>query len=158
MPIAILYFFASGKGVGEESDEVKKILRHAFSLPFAKMEKVETIKQEVKHLRVLMEDLKNENKQLKVKVKEKDKQLKELNRQDISNIDQHLRGWSAHVMNIPLTEEEERDTNIVMVNVYELILKGTRDIGKFTSIPSAQHLLETAHVLPGNTNPVNTSQ
>ncbi len=104
--------------MGEESDEVKNILRHAFSLPFAKMEKVETIKQEVKHLRVLMEDPKNENKQFKTKVKENDKQLKDMqeeqNRQDINNIDQHHRGWSAHLMNIPLTEEEEWDTNIVM--------------------------------------------
>jgi hypothetical protein len=129
----------------------------------AKMEKVETIEQEVKHLRVLMEDLKNENKELKAEVKEKDKQLKdmqeELNRQDtrINNIDQHHRGWSARVMNIPLTEEEEWDTNIVMGKVYELallpILKGARDIGKLNTIPTAQQLLETAHVLPGNTNP-----
>ncbi len=74
-----IHFFASSKGVGEEREG-------------------ETIKQEVKHLRVLMEVLKNENKQLKAEVKEKDKQLKdmqeELNRQDISNIDQHHRGWS----------------------------------------------------------------
>ncbi len=88
-------FFASSNGEGEESDEVKKILQHAFSLPFAKMEKVETIKQEVKHLKVLMEDLKNKKKQLKAELKEKDKQFKdmqeELNRQDISNIDQHHR-------------------------------------------------------------------
>jgi hypothetical protein len=129
----------------------------------AKMEKVETIEQEVKHLRVLMEDLKNENKQLKAEVKEKDKQLKdmqeELNRQDIriNNIDQHHRGWSARVMNIPLTEEEEWDTNTVIGKVYEMallpILKGAHDCGKLTTIPTAHQLLETAHVLPGNTKP-----
>ncbi len=93
MHVAILSFFASSKGVEEERDEGKKILQHVFSLPFAKTEKVETIKQEVKHLRILMEDLKKRNEQFKAKVKEKDKQLKELNRQDINNIDQHHRGW-----------------------------------------------------------------
>ncbi len=36
-------------------------------------------------------------------------------------------------MNTPLTEEEEWDNNIITGKVYELIFRGTQDIGKFTS-------------------------
>jgi hypothetical protein len=131
-----------------------------------KMEKVDAIEDivtEVRTLRVLLEDLKAENRQLKTEMKDKDKKLadmqEQLKTQDIrlNNMDQHHRSWSARVMNIPLTEEEEFDTNAVINKVYELallpILTGAKNAGLLMQIPSAHQLLETAHVLPGNLKP-----
>lgn len=126
----------------------------------SKMVTVEAFDSEVKTLRVLLEDLKSENIQIKKELKDKDKQLADmqdqLNRQEIrlNHVDQHHRGWSARVMNIPLSDEEEYNNEIVMKKVYELallpILKGALEAGMLTSIPKVHELLETAHVLPGN--------
>jgi hypothetical protein len=71
----------------------------------------------------------------------------------LNNLEQHHRGWGARILNIPLTPDEETDNNRVRDIVYNLalrpILEGAVAKNLLTKVPTADQLLETAHVLPG---------
>ena len=124
-----------------------------------KMEKIETIESEVKSLRILLNDLKTENKQLKAESRETERKLNDMNLKNISlenrinSLEQYNRSWSARAMNIPLSEEEESDNQAVADKVYELlllpILQGAVEKKIITTVPPVNQLLEIAHVLPG---------
>ncbi len=64
-------------------------------------------------LEILLIDLKNENKSLREELALKDKQLEDMqsaiNNQEVrlNNMDEHHRSWSARVLNVPLTNDEE---------------------------------------------------
>jgi hypothetical protein len=65
------------------------------------------------------------------------------------------------IFNIPLTEDEEKDGTITRDKACDLaflpILQGALESGEISSIPTAEELLEVAHVLPskpGSTKPV----
>ena len=125
----------------------------------AKMDKIDVIESEVKSLRVLLNDLANENKQLKADARDNEQKMAELNDRNnrledrLNNLEQHHRGWSARVLNIPLTPEEETDNIKVRDVVYNLalrpILEGAVSKNLLHDVPSAEQLLEVAHVLPG---------
>ena len=126
-----------------------------------KLEKIDTIESEVRSLRILLNDVTNENKQLKTEVKQLDQQLTEMNEKNnvlenrLNNLEQHHRGWSARVLGIPLTPEDESDNYAVAAKVYDLallpILRGAVERKLLPAIPTADQLLEIAHVLPGKT-------
>jgi hypothetical protein len=142
----------------EEDESVKDILKN-ISLQLTSMNnKMDSTENEVKGLRVLIEDLKQENTQLKTNAKEMDKKLSDMNRKNcelevrLNNLEQHHRGWSARFLNIPVSEEEERNPDTVIERVYNLallpILRGAHNCKQLKNIPSAGELLEVAHVLP----------
>jgi len=124
-----------------------------------KMEKIEVIESEVKSLKVLLNDVRNENKQLRSEAKETEKKLKDMNNRNnylenrVNNLEQYHRSWSARALNIPLSPNEESDNMLVMNKVYNVlllpILRGAVERKVIPSIPTAEQLLETAHVLPG---------
>jgi FtsZ-binding cell division protein ZapB len=154
-------------GSDEEDESVKDMLKN-ISLQLNTMNgKMDSTENEVKGLRVLFEDLKQENSQLKTTVKEMDRKLNEMNRKNcelevrFNNLEQHHRGWSARFLNIPVSEEEERNPDTVIERVYNLallpILRGAHDLKQLKTIPAAAELLEVAHVLPakpGETKPI----
>jgi hypothetical protein len=125
----------------------------------AKMEKIDVIENEVKSMRVLLTDLKNENKQLRSEVRECEQKLCEMNERNnllenrLHSLEQHHRGWSARILNIPLKPEEEMDNYKVRDVVYNTallpILKGAVEKKLLPAVPTAEQLLEMAHVLPG---------
>ena len=118
-----------------------------------------SLSNEVKTIKTLVESLSEENKELRRELKEKDKQLEDMQttitdmqvRQN--NLEQHHRGWGARVLNLPVTEEEEADPEVMIEKVYQLalrpILEGAHQAGMIKSIPDADQVLEIAHVLPG---------
>ena len=132
-----------------------------------KMGKIDVIDAEVKGLKVLLNDLKAENKILKEGSRETDRKLNQMNDRNnalenrINSLEQHHRGWSARVLNIPLSSEEESDNSIVIEKVYNLvllpILRGAVERKMLPNIPTAEQILEIAHVLPskpGTVKPV----
>ena len=151
----------------EEDESVKDMLRN-ISLQLSSMnKKVDSTETEVKGLRVLFEDLKKENLQLKATTKEMDKKLCDMNRKNcelevrLNNLEQHHRGWSARFLNIPISDEAERSPDAVIEQVYNLallpILRGAFNSKQLKVIPTAAELLEVAHVLPakpGETKPI----
>jgi len=151
---------------GEQSDDdsgtmmdMMRAMSAQLSGLTAKMDKIDVIESEVKSLRVLLNDLANENKQLKADARDNERKMAELNDRNnrledrLNNLEQHHRGWSARVLNIPLTPEEETDNTKVRDVVYNLalrpILEGAVTKNLLQDVPSAEQLLEVAHVLPG---------
>jgi hypothetical protein len=151
---------------GEHSDEddrsmmdIIKNMSSQLSSLTAKMEKIDTIESEVKSLRVLLSDLKSENVQLKADARENERKLSEMNERNnnledrLNNLEQHHRGWGARILNVPLTPEEEADNNRVRDIVFNIalrpILEGAVARNLLPKVPTADQLLETAHVLPG---------
>jgi FtsZ-binding cell division protein ZapB len=139
-------------------DIIKNMSSQLSSLT-AKMEKIDTIESEVKNLRVLLSDLKSENVQLKADARENERKLSEMNERNnhledrLNNLEQHHRGWGARILNVPLTPEEEADNNRVRDIVFNIalrpILEGAVAKNLLSKVPTADQLLETAHVLPG---------
>jgi archaellum component FlaC len=125
----------------------------------AKMNKIESIETEVKTLKVLLSDLTSENKKLKQEAVVTERKLADMNERNnqlenrLNSLEQHHRGWSARVLNIPLTPEEEADNSRVASIVYNLvllpILQGAQERKLLMHIPPVEQLLEMAHVLPG---------
>jgi len=125
----------------------------------AEVQKVDRIESDVRNIRTLMESLREENKELRSLIKQKDEQLGEMQstvndlEARLNNIEQHHRGWGARVLNIPLTEEEEADTQLTIQKVFALalrpLLEGAVSVGKLKEVPPAEQVLEMAHVLPG---------
>ena len=124
-----------------------------------KVSKVDKIEDEVRDLKTLIVSLRDENKMLRSELKEKDKQIEDMqatiNNLDLrhNNLEQHHRGWGARVLNVPVSEEEEADPIIMIKKVYDLalrpMLEGAVQAGKLEVLPSAEQVLEVAHVLPG---------
>lgn len=110
-------------------------------------------------LEARLSEVLEENKELKSDIKARDKIIEDLSNgysamtSRCNDLEQYNRGWSLRFFNIPLTEEEERDGSITRDKVYDLallpILQGALELGDIASIPSAEELLEVAHVLPG---------
>ncbi len=139
-------------------DIIKNMSSQLSSLT-SKMEKIDTIESEVRNLRVLLSDLKSENSQLKADARENERKLCEMNERNnnledrLNHLEQHHRGWSARILNVPLTPEEETDNNRVRDIVFNIalrpILEGAVAKNLLSKVPTADQLLETAHVLPG---------
>jgi hypothetical protein len=101
----------------------------------------------------------NENKQLRAELTSKNKTIEDLQASftgleaKCNDLEQYNRSWSVRINNIPLTSEEEKSNSCVRAKVYTLallpILQGAYNSGEISAIPTADQLLETAHVLPG---------
>jgi hypothetical protein len=142
----------------DHQSDMEKILAR-FDNVDAKLGKIDSIEAKVANLEILLIDLKNANKSMKEELARKEKQLGDmqstLNNQEVrlNNMDQHHRSWSARVLNVPLTNDEEQDPEAVVQKVYDLVLQpilaGAKNAGKLRYVPTAEQLLEVAHVLPG---------
>lgn len=123
------------------------------------LKKVEVIESELQNIKTLVVSLRDENKELRSALKQKDEELSDLQRtlNDMeikhNNLEQHHRGWGARVLNIPTTPEEEADPSAMINKVFNLallpMLRGAVSLGKLKSIPPPEQILEVAHVLPG---------
>jgi FtsZ-binding cell division protein ZapB len=143
----------------DPTSDLIKLMETRFDNVDAKLTKVEAIEAKVNTLEVLLKSLAAENKELRAELKAKNDQLadmqKTVNNQEtrINHLDQHHRSWGARVLNVPLSQEEEHDPGAVINKVYDLvllpILKGAKNAGKLSTIPSAEQVLEVAHPLPG---------
>jgi hypothetical protein len=101
-------------------------------------------------LESLMTDIASENKQLRKDLESRDAIILHL-KSRINQVEQHHRGWSIRVHNLPIPSVAESDPRKVMDIVHTKlllpILTGAQSKGAITSIPTAQQLLETAHPL-----------
>jgi hypothetical protein len=123
------------------------------------MDEIDSIEIEMKGLKILLSDLKSENKQLKLEAREADRKLSDMDTKNIAlencinSLEQYNRSWSARAMNIPLSEQEANDNKAVAAKVYVLlllpILKGAVERKHLPAVPTVDQILEIAHVLPG---------
>jgi hypothetical protein len=146
------------KGNGDHLSDMDRLLARFDNID-AKLAKIEVIETKVSNVEVLLKDLNQKNKTLNAELALKEKQLCDMqaaiNQQEvrINHVDQYHQNWSAQVVNVPLTGEEEQDVDAVVQKVYNLvllpILNGAKHAGQLRTIPTADQLLEVAHVLPG---------
>ncbi len=119
---------------------------------------INSYKERFDKLEKMMETTTNENKELKKKHEELQKVLKERDvelyglRDKLNDQEQYIRGWSVRILHVDIPENEVTDPLKVMQQVHSRvflpILRGALDKGLIRSIPAAEELLETAHVLP----------
>ncbi len=128
---------------------------------------VNSFKDRFDRLESMLEATKKENSELKTKhaemkktIEDRDKEIDNL-RDKFNEQEEYIRGWSVRVLNVEMPEEEVSEPTKVMQQVYSRcflpILQGAKDRGLLRGIPSAEELLETAHVLPakvGTTPPI----
>ena len=128
----------------------------AITVQMAKVYKIET---EVKDLRTLIVALRDENKDLKAQVVEKDKVIDDMSKsisnmeEKLNSVEQHHRSWGARVLNLKVSEEEAADPAAMISKVFDLalrpILEGAVRSGRLHEVPPAHQVLEVAHILPG---------
>jgi DNA repair exonuclease SbcCD ATPase subunit len=158
----------------EDVISVLKSLSAKFDTFSTKLTSVETLSKQVKamdtkiaSLEAKLVDVLETNKTLKAEIQAKDKALDNLSSSytnlvsRCNELEQYNRSWSVRVFNIPLSDKEEKDRTTTKEKTYELaflpILQGALEAGEISAIPSAEELLETAHVLPskpGSIKPV----
>ena len=70
----------------------------------------------------------------------------------MNNLEQHHRSWSIRVSDMQLNEEQEASSNLVRSHIYNNLLRpilvGAMEMGELNELPSAEQVLEYAHVLP----------
>ena len=120
---------------------------------------VDKLESELSDLKVHIVALREENKELKTQLKEKDKLLEDMSKSVVSledrlnNLEQHHRSWGARVLNVPVSNSEAADPRVMVNKVFDLalrpILEGAVAAGRLAEVPPANQVLEVAHVLPG---------
>lgn len=108
-------------------------------------------------LESLLEATTKENSILKDTLKSREEELSRL-RVKLNDVEQYQRSWSIRVLNVPISEADSKDPSKVMETLYSKvllpILKGARERNLLHSIPPAEQLLETAHILPAKPNSI----
>lgn len=123
------------------------------------MATVDNISKQLANMETKLNHLVSENTQLKASIKAKDNIIEELKagytrlEERLNTQEQYNRSWSMRVLNIPLSADEEKNPSAVLNKVYTLAFKpalqGAVEAGELLHLPSADELLEVAHVLPG---------
>ena len=116
-----------------------------------KIDALEGLPSTVRKLEELLESSMAENSMLKQDLAYKEKQLEFLQLK-VNSLEQYNRSWSIRVNGIALTSEEEKSVSVVKKKVYDNLLlpifRGAYDSGDLEEIPTAEQVLENAHVLP----------
>jgi len=125
----------------------------------SQMVKVDKIETEVGNLKTLIVALRDENKELKAQITEKDKVINDMGKSiagledKLNSVEQHHRGWGARVLNVKVSDAEAADPAVMIEKVFNLalrpILEGAVRAGRLAEVPPAHKVLEIAHVLPG---------
>jgi hypothetical protein len=112
-----------------------------------KMSTLVPVPDKLTKLEALITNLSEENKQLRKDLESRDGTILAL-RSRLNHVEQHHRGWSIRVHNLPIPANDESDPRKMMEIVHTKlllpILNGAKSKGAITSIPSALQLLETA--------------
>ena len=101
----------------------------------SKLEKLNRMEQ-------TMDKIKTENRQLRAALTAKEGEIQSLNH-----------GSRIRVLNVPLTNDEEKNNGAVADKLYNLVLlpllNGALESRAIDTIPSRDQLIEKAHILPG---------
>ena len=134
-----------GAAAKQSLEDVVRETADKLSAITSKLEKLDSME-------LTMADIRAENRQLREALTFKDDEIRQLNHR-LNELEQYTRGGSIRVLNVPLTDEEERNNTQVATKLYNLVLKpilqGALDSGDIDNIPSREQLIEKAHVLPG---------
>jgi hypothetical protein len=115
------------------------------------------IPEKLNKLESLIVELSKENKNLKKELESRDSTILQLKTR-LNHVEQHHRGWSIRIHNLPIPADSENDPRKVMEAVHAKlilpILTGAHSKGAIPTIPTALQILETAHPLPAKNGQV----
>ncbi len=124
----------------------------------SKLENLDVISDRLDTMEESMSALVEENNTLKLTVTSKDSTITRLQstvtamESKINRMEQYNRSWSVRILILQISAEEEKNPFTVKGKAYEVflpILKGAYEERSIPFIPTADQLLEVAHVLPG---------
>lgn len=122
----------------DESVTMKDILSELTAIK-SRLDKVDALEIKLDNLKTKLDEMSNEN----ASIKKENQELKNLVttqastinelREGQENVERHQRSWSVRVLNLPLTQAEEKDNLLTMKKAYDLlfepILNGAREQG-----------------------------
>jgi prefoldin subunit 5 len=121
--------------------------------------KITSLENKLVNIETKLEAALADNKKLKEEISTKNKIIEDIGSNvrsleaKCNDLEQYNRSWSIRAQNIPLAEDEVQNPAAVRDKLYNLallpIFKGALEKGLISAIPEAEHVLETAHVLPG---------
>jgi hypothetical protein len=118
----------------------------------AKLTHLDPMSARLEKLEQLLNEAAGENKKLRDDLRVRDAEILQLKTR-LNSVEQYNRSWSIRVNELPIPAAAETDPHKVMEIVYkELmlpILKGAKEKGAISNIPTVRELLENAHTLPG---------
>ena len=130
---------------GKSLEEVVRETAEKLAQITSKLKKLDRMEQ-------TMDKIKTENRQLRVALTAKEGEIQSLNHR-LNELEQYTRGSSIRVLNVPLTNDEEKNKGAVADKLYNLVLlpllNGALESGAIDTIPSRHQLIEKAHILPG---------
>lgn len=125
---------------------------------------INTYSEKFDRLEGILKTVKDENKEMKKEMKELKKTLGERDdeilglRERLNDQEQYARSWSIRILGMQVPAEDATHPTKVMRHVHSRLLlpifRGAVDNGLLRSIPDADQVLETAHILPAKPNAV----
>jgi hypothetical protein len=102
-------------------------------------------------IETLLHSTQKENKDLKADLTSSYQEVKAL-KTKLNNMEQHHRSWSIRVVGLQIPTADETDNEAVKRHLYSKLLKpiltGAVQKGFLSTLPSADEVLERAHILP----------
>ena len=103
------------------------------------------------HIEDLLKATQTENTALKKELADSAVESEQL-KSKLNSLEQHHRSWSVRVTGLKIPAEDECDSNLVKIHLYEQfikpILEGAVSQGILPTLPTACEIIERAHVLP----------
>jgi dGTP triphosphohydrolase len=102
-------------------------------------------------IETLLQSTQKENSDLKADLSSSYQEVKSL-KTKLNNLEQHHRSWSIRVVGLHVPTADENDNEAVKHHLYSKLIKpilsGAIQKGLLASLPSADEVLERAHILP----------
>jgi hypothetical protein len=102
-------------------------------------------------IETLLQSTQKENSELKSDLSNSYQEVKSL-KTKLNNLEQHHRSWSIRVVGMKIPTADESDNEAVKRHLYSKLIKpilsGAVQKGLLASLPSAEEVLERAHILP----------
>jgi FtsZ-binding cell division protein ZapB len=114
-------------------------------------ELVKSLRGNIAEINKKLDEMKDENRELKKLVVDRDNEILSL-RTQLNALEQHHRSWSIRVMNLPLSPDEEKSTKLIKAKLFNDVLlpifEGAVAAGDLSEVPaSADSVIELAHTL-----------
>ena len=112
---------------------------------------IDNLSTRLAHIESILKVTQAENNFLKKELADSNQESNQL-KAKLNSLEQHHRSWSVRVTGLKIPAEDEFDSNMVKVHLYEQLLKpileGAVSKNILPTLPTACEVIERAHILP----------
>ena len=141
----------------KEIEDLEHRLNRKLEEVLSKLSLVEELPAQIADLKSMLEASRKEAAELKKALHHKDSEIASL-KLHCNNLEQYNRSWSVRIHGLAVSSEVEKDSKLMKEKVYNSlllpILSGAVANGDLESVPGADAVIETAHVLPAKAGKV----